>query len=235
MAILLEVGEVITNPPEGQRALKIDGDGNAVLVEPGGQSAALGGTVVADGVSVDGTGTAEDPIAVVPSYILGLTGAGWTRVDVEANAQNLDITVDGETGYVFEALCYFTCPAGTGSTYTLQPNAVSTDQEYLEIYGNQADAAAAASAANLTIGFAPATGGKSVARFTFVMKTGTVRLLFGDYINLSALNAMATYDTLGGVWVDTSTAITSLRIHSDQATGIGDGSYILWRTVGLAA
>lgn len=151
----------------------------------------------------------------------------WTRIPVTVNAQDQDITFDGESNFSVEVFGYIINAQASASTLTIQPNALSTNGSYQELFG-AAGAPGATSAASMLCGFnaASAHGWFSFRMFT---KTGTVRPYDGQYTAMSGALAITSTDVTSGRWNDTSTAITSLRIHSDQANGLGVGSYFVYR------
>lgn len=155
----------------------------------------------------------------------------WTRQDVTADSQDIDITFDGENGYMIEVWGYCANSNAGNATYSLQPNAVSTNQTYMDAASNGV-AVAPSTGAILQVGFCSATG-KSFFEFKMLTKTGTFRRLVGSYTSVNNANAMTFHDTASALWADSATAITSLRIHSSVANGIGNGSFFLWRALPL--
>ena len=115
----------------------------------------------------------------------------------------------------------------------MSTNAASQDVEGTD---SGAGAATAFRDTKLVIGY---TGAEANAQclfsFRFFMKTGNIRFYNGAYTLISAAGGATTHAAIGGVWNETATAITSLRLHSDKADGFKVGSYILWRAIPLGA
>jgi hypothetical protein len=190
-------------------------------------------------LSEDGTAlalNAPGPASIVDSMLGPGVPHGWTRVAVtDSDVQDIDITFDGEAGLVFEAMGLFTNNNAEDATYTIQPNQVSTNQKSQDTESTPAGAASGFSSNNLAIGYAKASGGKCSLSFRMATKTGDMRWLHGAYDQISAVPAIVNHGNVGEFWNDTSTAITSLRLHCDKSAGFKVGSYIYWRAMPLAA
>lgn len=158
---------------------------------------------------------------------------GWTRVDVDVNAQDVDITFNGETGYGIEVIGYAPNNNAAGSTLTVQPNNLSTNQSYQESVA-ASGTVSGVTGASLVVAFAAASG-STAFNFTMITKSGAPRFYFGNYTYRNSSNAIVGSSVTAGVWQETATAITSIRIHSDRTDGIKAGSYFLYRAVPLAA
>ncbi len=166
-----------------------------------------------------------------PAISSGSSSSTWTEVAVSAG-QDVDITVAGDTAYCIEVSGYVINGNTGASTMSIRPNAVSTDGYYQEIAGQNTTPTAFKTT---YMGFA-AVGTSLTGHFQFRMflKTGTPRAFFGSYIQMLNATTIDAAGSVNGVWTDTSTAITSLRLHSDRANGWQAGSIIRYRTIAAA-
>ena len=243
--IVLPMGVAIDTPNAGEAVLSSDGDGNPQVKLPDGSTAPIGGGGVADGVTIEGTGTSLDPFAGIPASasnagtmsaadktkLDGLAANGWTVITLNSNAQDQDITFTGENGGTIEVEVYVKNASAGAATYSIHPNAVSTNQKYLEVYGVFGNVTAAeADGTSLVVGFCSASH-EGAFSFRMTTKTGVPRIYWGRYQYFGASNALSGASSTAGVWNETATAITSLRIHADQTTGLGSGTIIRWRQV----
>jgi hypothetical protein len=188
-----------------------------------------GGSVVADGVSLDGVGTLADPLAIIPGYVTAL--GGWTRIDQSITGQNMDIAVTGDTAHVIEVIGYSVNANAGASTVSVQPQGAATNTKFQGIGSGSSDVTFGEhSTALAQCAFAPGSGAASF-QFRMYLKTGTVRFYHGSYTSISGANAITNHGSLSGIYADTSTAITSVRIGSDRADGMASGSFLLWRAI----
>lgn len=158
----------------------------------------------------------------------------WTPVTVTGAAVT-DITIsdlNGETdgGYEF----YFDfLGASSTPTYSLQPNALATNQTGTATYNN----GTTISVSNQTILFlgfgGTAVGSRCRGHYWFTSKTGFYRELQG--IGHTGIGTgIASQQLFNGAftWNESVTAITSLVFHSSVADGIAVGSVVYWRKLG---
>jgi hypothetical protein len=152
-------------------------------------------------------------------------GGGITRTLIETFTVGSDqtsitfaATLDGNTDEVYEIEGNLVNNAGADIDVTLQPNAVSTNQQS---YVRSADRTNLLMV-NSSIGNTTKFGNVWVA---IVAKTGVGprRFVTHSISDGSAQHAILTWFG-GGFWTDTSTNITSLKILSSSANGIGAGS-----------
>jgi hypothetical protein len=160
------------------------------------------------------------------SLYVNIPATGWTRVDVSSNKQDQDFTVDGQSYTIAEFIGYVPNNNAAAATLTLQPNAVSTGQSAKEIAFDSA--VGGANYATLYVGLAPASGFMQF-NLRVLLKTGTKRYTSGDYTYVASTDVVTGISTTRGQWTDTTTAITSLRFHSDRADGIKAGSVFWYR------
>ena len=164
------------------------------------------------------------------------TGSSWTSVPVLTNKQDVDITVDGETAWSIEVYAVAVNNNASVSTYSVQPNTLTTNQLYWDVEGIDGGVPETSvfAAAEMDVGFAGVSGGYCVMKFQFFMKTGTLRSIIGtwsQYTNVPAFAGISSYQT---IWTDTTTAITSVRLHSNRTDGWKAGSLVTYRIGPLA-
>ncbi len=206
--------------------------GHRTFARAGGSGDGGSGVVFTDGVTIDGLGTPLSPIS-------SLGPRAWTRIDVVANAQDIDIPIVGETAYSVEIHAVGLNNNAAVSKYTLQPNNLTTNQLYTDIEGliTGAPQTSVFNDATLAIGFAPVAAGASpgvcIMDFRFFMKAGTLRTGKGSWTQLSNAGVVGATAHQTLIWTDTATAITSLRLHSNQVDGWKAGSHVLWRAIPL--
>ncbi len=217
---------VDTGPHDGEFAVSVEGGNIFGVVWRLFTAGGGGGDVVADGVTIDGEGTELSPLS-------SLGPRAWTRVDVVADVQDLDIAWVGATGYSIEIIGVITGgQAADDAVYTVQPNAVATGQ-VTQAADGQTSTAGAFKTTDLVFAYTPDPGGFAYARVTFVTAVGGRRPMFGQYLYETAGGASQFHASFVGRWSDTSTAITSIRIHGNVAEAIGAGSYFLYRSIPL--
>jgi hypothetical protein len=159
-------------------------------------------------------------------------GMGWRGIYSETVASAItsrDIPVDGQA---FSAI-RITIRVKNGSasaitSLTVQPNAVSTNQASSMVRvsgGTIVDVQT--SALDLSNEIAgSASSGHGVAIGTLWTRTGFRRGWMCQYFNQDTSGDTMLSSNVGGQWTDTTTAITSIRILSGTASGIGAGSEI---------
>ncbi len=182
-----------------------------------------GGVESVTGDSVDNTDPLN-PIITSPG--------GWTEVAVTPG-QNVDITVTGETAYCIEVSGYIVNGNTGASTLSIQPNASAADGFYEEVSG-QNTTPLAYKAAYMGFGGCGTSLGVTF-QFRMFLKTGIPRQYFGSYTQMLNGTIIDTAGSVHGVWTDTTTAITSLRLHSDRANGFQAGTVIRYRLLPEAA
>lgn len=167
----------------------------------------------------------------------GGSAGRWTRQPIASNQADVDIAgLDGDADGVYEVYVYATNAHAGAVNYYVRPNAASTNQQ---MYGLLALGSGDAGAISFTLAAlylgAVTSTGKATMHFTFFAKTGAYRSYTGSYYSESSVAAPENHGTHSGRWSNTADNITSLRIHADQADGLGAGSYILWRKLPEAA
>jgi hypothetical protein len=129
----------------------------------------------------------------------------------------------------------FVTSTSAQSTITIQPNAGSTNATSQDIEGSSSSAGAF-NDTKLVVGYtANAANANCQFDFRFLGKTGNLRTYTGSYTMISEAGAATLRGSIGGCWNDTSTAITSIRLHSNKSDGFKVGSYVLYRIVPVAA
>lgn len=148
-------------------------------------------------------------------------------------ATGLNGDLDGEYEGRFEIQCANV--AGT-PLYSLQPEAVSANQISLDLYSPTATTAAAEKQSFLNVvGFAASNGRKAVVRWKLGAKLGVWRQWSYEVVAMNAGNTDISFVECGsGVWMDTTTNITKLRLHCSVAAGIKAGSVARWRKTGFS-
>lgn len=217
---------------DGEVVLTRSATGLQISVD-GGEPEAIGAGIsaVTTDATLTGDGTSGDPLKVAVPFAPATVPTGWTEVAITPG-QNVDITLVGNTAYCIEISGYLVNGTASASTVSIQPNNVSTNQDTQEVAGAGGSSAADQVAA-LMICYCDASRA-SAFDCRFYMKVGIPRILKGSYTYLGAANDLTGNSNYGGLWTDTTTAITSLRIHSDQAAGIAAGSVIRYRIIPLA-
>lgn len=156
----------------------------------------------------------------------------WQAIGFGASPlQDVDISnLSGDTDGSYELDLDIGSATGSGLiTLSLQPNAVSTGQNGEGFYNNGTTVAANTLTA-MTIGIAGETTARCRARIEISSKTGAVRVFrCKSYTRVgTGVASIQQFDHLIE-WSDTSTVITSLRIHSSAATSMAISSVGWWR------
>lgn len=130
----------------------------------------------------------------------------------------------GDTDRTYLLICSLLAGSGGGSAVTVQPNAVNTNQFSTLSVATDA-AVVGASVAELRL--AGINGGSpSAARMILFAQTGMRRATEGAYIAGAAIFATPIGVNFFGEWNETTTEITSLKIVSSVANGLGTGSIL---------
>lgn len=240
MGIKLKNGEIVTIPPVGETELSLASDGTLQTTDSDGVTADVGGGGAAETAEAPADATTfTAALNVATTSLKGLMSAAdktalggleWTEVTVTPG-QNVDITVAGNTAYCIEVSGYVVNGNTGPSTISIQPNASAANGYYQEC-----------SAQNTTpLGFKSnymgmAGCGTSLGcffNFRMFTKTGIPRFYTGTYTQMLSSTVIDTAGTVGGVWTDTATVITSIRLHSDMANGFQAGTVIRYRIIPL--
>jgi len=215
--------------------------GHATMGAGSGEGGAIGG--VADGVSIDGTGTPASPFSVIPGYVQQV--GGFTRLVVVGNQQDVAIPVAEANFDFLELLGVVPNNNAAASTLSLQPVVggvgITANQAAQEFGGAGAltvTSGGGVGAGNisafawtlLALGFAPATGATHF-RALFLMRRGTARPLWSRYTTLNNAGAITNYSTLEGRWDDAASVVGSMNVHSDRVDGIKSGSVFWYRGI----
>ena len=154
-----------------------------------------------------------------------------TLVTLGSNSTNWDFAtgLNGDTDGDYEISGQLTSASGT-PLFTLQPNAISANQNSVGPTGNSAGVASAISPQ--TTLFIGDNSGSVVFLARLTSKSGRIR--FWKCSTQRGLSGTVEYE-IGGMWQDTVTVITSLRINSSIASAIAAGSWIRWRRLGFTA
>jgi hypothetical protein len=165
--------------------------------------------------------------------IVELDGSGGGVYDdqknILADTTSVDftgLTGDTDGGYEIEGRLVV---GNTNPTYTLQPNALATNQAGRRLL---VDAAATPIAlTTLVIGGGATIGTEVGFRLQFQSKSGHIRFFFctSEWVTAAAAEVM---EEIAARWTATATVITSLRILSSVANGIGAGSMLTLRKLG---
>jgi hypothetical protein len=224
--------DTVTSPTEVAVTPSPDGTTTAPLV--GGVTLFSDALVTDQVVSANGTigvrwvvvTTEIDPVAITASV-----SSEYDSITAQSIAgQDLSITgLDGDADgdYEFEGQLLLTGSA-SGNHVTMRPNGVATDQVSTFLYASGVGVASAVDTL-LYMDF-PTNTADSVmtVKGTMTSKTGRNRIY--TCVGAGRLTDGSGHMTnIIGYWTDTATAITSLVVHSDIASGLKAGSYIRLR------
>lgn len=195
-------------------------------------------SIVAATASVPGSMSAADKakLDLVPSPV-------GTRATAGSAVQDLTVSgLTGDTDGDYEIVGRILYLAnGALVKYSLQPNAITTNQQGAPIYATGA-ATGSFAQLNATLGISQVQEAVAHAlntldfRATLSSKTGSGGRLWNCNSILRQSSGAAVQMTLfTGVWEEAATAITSLVLHSDTAASILTGSYIRVRKLGFTA
>lgn len=204
--------------------------GSAIWPESGSGTGDLTSVASADGsLTVTGGGGPDVDLAILRSLATGLPGA-WNTITIGAAVQDHDISgLNGDVDGGYELWIYLINAAGT-SALTIQPNALATNQAGPTIY-YQSVSVLGTDRTALNVCYALNTGNAGAGQsHVFIQSTtGKSRLMIADSVNGGSAAGTAIHELNKVLWTDTATNITSLRLHSSIASGIGVGSIFKWR------
>jgi hypothetical protein len=159
-------------------------------------------------------------------------GGVWTLIEKKtlgADTDTIDFSgLNGEfDGYYFLDYTIIKGAAGVVSG-TLQPNAITTNQRSELLSWGTATPAATATTANLAVfGSGGAVGEAQRGTLVFWPKTGLPRTGLVEYLE-SSITSNSAYRIEGVLaWLESATAITSLRIKASVANGFKTGSVLI--------
>lgn len=197
--LLLKVGGASYVPPSGHKLLCVDSDGAAKLIDSAGAKTSLLG--------------------------------GWQQVErkvIAADVQSYDFSnLNGDVDEAYYISAELIGGAGSaGGILTLRPNTLSTNAEASGQGADDGGTPFGDNRAEMTIGYVPTATHRAIAYGTIFAKTGSERLMASQCTLFLAGVASVRTSQFGSQWSDTSTNITSLRVFSSVATGIGIGSVL---------
>jgi hypothetical protein len=148
------------------------------------------------------------------------------RIEVPAITATADFTNlngDADGGYEIEGRFVV---GNTNPTYTLQPNALATNQVGRRLLVDTSVAQVALT--TLVISGGAAIGSEVGFRCQIQSRSGRVRFFWSDALWVTAA-AVEVMEDIRARWTATATVITSLRINSSVANGIDAGSVFTLR------
>jgi len=156
-------------------------------------------------------------------------GGGLTFIEllsITANAQDAAFaaTLAGDTDGVYLVQCEFVNGGGATVIYSLEPNSLATNQTSIIHYND--GTTAASNAYNLLFLNTLVSGDQGSAQLTFHSRkvfNSVARKRYTEGLFATTFTNQAG-GRIHGRWNETSVNVTSLRIHSDIANGIGNGS-----------
>lgn len=218
---------------------------------PGGSGTVTSVAAGATGlVAIGGTPTVTptvDLAAAGAAGVIGATAAGTmslltgrqnlsvvmtgtsTRVDVTGSAvQNIDWTgLSGDTDGDYEIEFYL--PSPSSGNLTLQPNQIATGGLSRGYFTNGVAMAQQSGGATLFLLFSASVNNHGTIYFR--SKSGQGNRYY-RYFSQDETATNPFMQNMSGYWVDTTTVLTSMRIHHSNATGIPVGSWFVLRRMG---
>lgn len=233
---------------------KVDDQGNATTFGggSGGSGTVTSVAATAGGLlAVAGTPTVAPTVGMAAAGAAGLVGAAAagamalltpqqtlsvvmqgtsTRVDVIGSAvQNIDwtgLSGDADGGYEIE----FYMPSPGSGNLTLQPNQIATGGLSRGYATNGTGTVAPATGA-ATLFFLFSAGVPNHGTVYFRSKSGQGNRYY-RYFSQDETAVNPYMQNMSGYWADTTTVLTSMRIHHSNATGIPVGSWFVLRRMG---
>ena len=137
--------------------------------------------------------------------------------------------LDGDTDGVYFLLYEIVNSNGSQTAYTIEPNGGTSGLTSATNFWNSGGAGVVGSS-SWAIGINDSnpsltTGSLTINAGSTIHSVGRLRTYHGQAFSNAGLSATASGgNNFAGIWNDTSTNITSLVIHADHSSGIGDGS-----------
>jgi hypothetical protein len=194
---------------------------NTTSVYDLGSSTYRWGTVYANNIDVSGT-----------------VSNTWNRIavsDINSATNSIEFTgLDGDTDIMYNIICRFVRTENTATSYELIFNGDSSGSYGYQELNAQATAITAARLTSLTSIEIAETVNQSTPSYSFsdtliYAKTGFERLCLIDVLAEGTGTYVLKNQFRGGIWSDSSSTITSIKIYGNTTTAIGVGSYVeLW-------
>lgn len=175
--------------------------------------------------AADGTPTAATGLQTLSVVMTGTS----TRVDVTVSAaQNIDWTgLSGDTDGDYEIEFYLVSPSA--GNLTLQPNQIATAGVSRGYYTNGVLMTQQSGGATLFLLFSSTVNNHGTIYFR--SKSGQGNRYY-RYFSQDETAVNPFMQNMSGYWGDTSTVLTSMRIHHSAVGGIGVGSWFVLRRMG---
>ena len=155
-------------------------------------------------------------------------GGGLTLIEhklITSDAQDYTFSgLDGNTDGIYELICHFVARSGGGTTFSFQPNGVTTNQSSNRFWAdNGAEGKDAAGYLKINNVNANSYG---MSRVTFYARANpnSVAVKRNYVCNFTYFADTGVAGIMGGEWADTSANVTSIVLHSDQTDGLKSGT-----------
>jgi hypothetical protein len=132
--------------------------------------------------------------------------------------------LDGDTDEVYLLTYRIIKAVGAATNVVVQPNALTTNQLTKIVFGGSSSGSDSYTDLRIIASGSLTTGDVAEGRFWFAAKTGAIRTGRAAWADTDGVN-LYLHDTAEH-WTDTVVNITSLKVLSSQANGIGTGSYL---------
>lgn len=193
---------------------------------------------VGAGVTTTSSGVAGVRVEVPGSVVGALEFLD--KIDVTSDTTDVDFgatgdgdlqkALDGDTDEEY-VLSWYLNGTAASAVYSIQPNGISTNQYSAVNYGGTSNGSILYANLNIENG---TSGTKSAGEGVLQALTGKERAWISSGAKWSSGSRWSALQS--GGWTDTTTNITSLRIHCGTALGIKSGShFVLWRRVRRSA